>query len=78
MTDNEALRSYLDSLPYKEHCNTVKRIQSATGVARCIVSNWKNSAQRIPPMAKLAIETIADKRIFDPYEKPAIEITLKA
>ena len=65
VTDNEKLKSYLDSLSIKEHEIAVSKIMNACDVARLTVYGWKAGRSKIRKPFKKAIEEALNQKIFD-------------
>lgn len=73
MTENEdikyhdvcRLKLYLGTLSYKERVAFVTMVVLKVGVRRSTFFNWKSMACRIPDEAKVAMDEISGRNIFD-------------
>lgn len=63
MTENDALKNYLEMLPYKDHAKMVKKISDACMVKPVTLRAWKMGRKIRPIYKKVIVETIG-KDIF--------------
>ena len=58
-TDGQKLREWLNSVPYGEYNAVRARMVAESMVTKQIFANWLYGLSRIPNLAKLAINTVA-------------------
>lgn len=58
-TDGQKLRDWLNSVPYGEYNAVRARMVAECMVTKQIFANWLYGLSRIPNLAKLAINTVA-------------------
>ncbi len=64
ITDNDKLLGWLSTIPHGEYQEMRERIMAECYITRTTLSRWLNGSTRIPPLAKIVIERIANEKIF--------------
>lgn len=62
--NNEELRNFLQTLPYKEAVATRKRIAEKCMVKQHTIYNWTNCGTHIAPLYLRNIESCCKRKIF--------------
>jgi hypothetical protein len=63
-TDGQILTAWLESLPVRDYKSTIEKIVVKCFIKKSTLSNWRYDLCKIPPLAKVVIEEIANKKIF--------------